>query len=257
MSETRLPNGPPGGPPEERTQTLYGWNACWAVFAHRAGDIRRIFHTRERRRDLAPVLKWAAAQRIAYRELDEAGMRKVSGATHHEGVAMSVAPRLYAEPGPAPAGDAVWLALDGVDNPYNVGAILRSAAFFGAEGVLVGGPAPGERVNAAALRAAEGGAEALQLGATNDLPAVLGAWAGAGVTAIGLEADGAAGWGEAPLPRPLVLVLGHEQRGLSPGVRGACNRVLAIPGGGGVGSLNVSVTAGVALAEAYRGDRRR
>ena len=64
-----------------REQKVYGRKACWAVFARRPHDIVRIYHAATVRREVGPILKWAAAARIPYRELDEEGLRRVSGAT--------------------------------------------------------------------------------------------------------------------------------------------------------------------------------
>jgi TrmH RNA methyltransferase len=203
------------------------------------------------------VLSWAATQRLPYRELDEESLRKVAGGTHHEGLVVIAKPLRFSAFVPADSGERagsppaasvpLWLALDGVENPHNLGAILRSAAFFGAEGVLVGGAAPGDKVNQASIRIAEGGAEYLQLAAVPELAAILAAQWSRGWNVFGLETDGT------PLPRqrparPTLLVLGHEHEGLRPAIRKACTAVHRIPGGGTLASLNVSVAAGVALA---------
>lgn len=240
-------------PTSGREQTVYGRKSCWAVFTHRPEDILRVFHGQERRQELAALLKWAAAVRIPYRELDEEGLRRVSGATHHEGLVMAVRPLDYAaDPGGLPEADEIWMALDRVDNPYNLGAILRTCAFFGVGTVLVGGAAPGSKVNGAVLRAAEGGAESLRLvacPAPAGLAPLLRDLALRGVTVVGLESDAPLALGSRPLGRPAVLVVGHEQEGLSADVRAACSLVCAIPGRGEVSSLNVSVSAGIALAD--------
>jgi TrmH RNA methyltransferase len=234
---------------QDREQTVYGRKACWAIFAQRSQDIQRIYHAGPLREELAPLLKWAAAAHVLTRELDEEGLRRVSEATHHEGLVLSVKPLRYAGPDDAlPGRGTVWVALDRVANPYNAGAILRSCAFFAVERVLVSGVIPGGSVNTAALRAAEGGAETVQLVAAEPLAPVLLALGSRGIPIIGLESDARAAFGAEPLVTPSVLVLGHEQEGLSPAVRSACTQLCAIPGKGAVSSLNVSVTAGIALA---------
>ena len=235
-----------------REQKVYGRKACWAVFARRPHDIVRIYHAASVRREVGPILKWAAAARIPYRELDEEGLRRVSGATHHEGLAMTVRPLEYLPwEVSGPVDDAVWVALDGVGNPYNLGAILRSCAFFGVEAVLVSGVSAGERVNGAAIRTAEGGAEEVRLIAAEPLAPVLHELREP-VPVIGLESDAALALTAAPTGLPCVLVVGHEREGLSAAVREACTAVCSIPGAGSVGSLNVSVAAGIALAELFR-----
>jgi RNA methyltransferase, TrmH family len=253
-------------------QSVYGVKAALALVERRPDDVLRIHYRADRRAQLKGILTWAASKRLPYRELDEESLRKVADGTHHEGLVVVAKALRYApfEPGgeapfrnpfqtgkSAPAQPAkqrpttmrapLWLALDEVQNPHNLGAILRSAAFFAADGVLVGGAAPGDKVNQAAIRVSEGGAEYLKLAATPDLAAALTAQAALGWMAIGLEPDGS------PLPRqrpsrPTILVLGHEQEGLRPAIRKVCAAVHRIPGTGSVTSLNVSVAAGVALA---------
>ena len=253
--------------PKDREQVLYGVKACQAVYEQRPDDILRIYYRAERRRELGSMLKWAAARRITYRELDEAAMRRVAGTIHHEGLAMAVNPLRYGVFGASDSGasdsgavrstpDRSWVALDGVENPYNLGAIVRSCAFFGVPVILAGGAIPGEKVNGAAIRAAEGGAEWVDLIGCQNLADALAAVRVLGLTPIGLESDAPRVFGADPLPRPVVLVAGHEQAGLSPEVRNECDAIYAIPGEGGVGSLNVSVSVGIALAELFRDEQK-
>ena len=149
-------------------------------------------------------------------------------------------------------GRGAAVALDRVRNPYNIGAILRSAAFFGVDVALLGAPAPHPALPADAVRVAEGGVEHLALSRTTDLADTLQRLRAKGVRVVG--ADGASrvsvvGYAFA---RPTVLVLGHEREGLSERVRTQCDAVVAIPGTGAVESLNVAVAAGVMIAELVR-----
>jgi TrmH RNA methyltransferase len=143
--------------------------------------------------------------------------------------------------------EGAWVAVDGVDNPHNVGAIVRSAAFFGARGLLAGGVGPGDKVNTALLRVSEGGAEYLQMiGAGNlaeSLKRVPRGW-----SVLGLETDATTPIEQAPRASAFVLVVGNEQTGLTPAVRQSCTGLYSIRGRGSIGSLNVSVAAGIALA---------
>jgi RNA methyltransferase, TrmH family len=238
-------------------QSVYGVKAALALVERRPDDVLRLHYRADRRGQLKGVLAWAATKRLPYRELDEDSLRKVAGGTHHEGLVVIAKPLRFTEFAPgasaASSGPAratrtpLWLALDGVENPHNLGAMLRSAAFFGVDGVLVGGIAPGDKVNQAAIRIAEGGAEYVALAATPNLTTALSAQAGRGWNILGLETDGS------PLPRqrptrPTLLVLGHEHEGLNPEIRRARTTIHRIPGEGTLASLNVSVAAGVALA---------
>jgi TrmH RNA methyltransferase len=247
-------------------QTVYGIKAGLALLEHRPQALVRLYHAPALRGRLRGVLSQVAARRLPYRELDGEALRKVAGSPHHEGLVVVARPLRYRPFGTAEAaageGGAPWLALDRVENPHNLGAILRSAAFFGVAGLLAGGHPPGEKVNAAVIRVAEGGAEHLPLFAAPDLGGALGLLREAGRPVIGLEtdtpgtlaaalaerlpADGAGG-------RAPVLVLGGEREGLSQAVRRACDRLCRLQGRGALTSLNVSVAAGVALAELTRG----
>ena len=228
-------------------QTVYGLKAVLALLEMRPEAVMRLYYRADRLDRLKGTLSWLAARRLPYRELDEEGLRKVAGGPHHEGVVVVSQPlRHAAAPQDGlPAGP--WLALDGLDNPHNVGAILRSAAFFGAAGVLVGGVDADAKVNAAVLRVSEGGAEHLRLCAAPELASLLAKLA-TGMPVLGLETDARQDLRDAPRASTFVLAVGNEQSGLSPAVRRACSALYSIPGSGRVGSLNVSVAAGVALA---------
>jgi len=232
-------------------QNVYGVKAALALIERRPEAVVRLYYRSDRRAQLKGVLAWAAAQRLPYRELDEESLKKAAGGTHHEGLVVVARPLRYASfDAAAPVARTrppLWVAVDGVENPHNLGAILRSCAFFGADGVVVGGATPGEKVNQAAIRIAEGGAEYVRLAAAADLAGLLAGLSRQGWAVLGLETDGSPLPRQRP-PRPLLLVLGHEHEGLRPAIRHACSAVHRISGGGTLASLNVSVAAGVALA---------
>ena len=151
-----------------------------------------------------------------------------------------------------PAGPCCALWLDGVGNPHNLGAMLRSAAHFGASAMLL----PKQStlaLSGAAARVAEGGAEAVpfvRLGRDDNAIAQL---RGAGFALAATVVRGGADLFAAPLPRRLVYVLGAEGEGMDSGLASACDLRLSIPGTGAVESLNVaSATAGL-LAACSRG----
>ena len=115
---------------------LYGLNAVRAVFARRPQAIRKLYLSQDRIPQLQPLLKWCVAHRIGYRVVDDVDeLRKLAASTHHEGVVADVlreAPQPLADWLRAlPEGPCCALWLDGVGNPHNLGAILRSSAHFG------------------------------------------------------------------------------------------------------------------------------
>lgn len=230
-------------------QTVYGYRSCMALFARRRQDIMRIYYGDERIPVLGEVLKWAASCRLPYRQLAGEELEKVSESTHHEGLVMVARPAVLRQLDFASiAPGQTWVALDDVRNPHNIGAIVRSCAFFGVRGVLIGDAAPGARVNGATLRMAEGGAEMVALYGCTKLSPSLAALRKAGVPVVGLETGAAQAFGAERLPSGAALVFGNEQTGLTPGVRRACSEIGEIPGAWKDGSLNVSVAVGVALA---------
>lgn len=236
-------------------QVVYGVKASLALFRRRPQDIVRVFHSRARRGEVADVLRWAAGARRVYREVDVPALDKLAKSPHHEGVVIVARPLRYAPlTAETAAGAHTWVVLDAVDNPHNLGAILRTCGFFGVQAALVGGAAPGGKVNTAALRVAQGGAEAVALHAAPELPAALALLKARGVALIGLETDAPAALGSRPHAAPWALVLGHEQAGLSPAVRRQCTAVYAIRGSGHLGSLNVSVAAALGIAALLRGN---
>jgi tRNA G18 (ribose-2'-O)-methylase SpoU len=149
------------------------------------------------------------------------------------------------------AGTAV--ALDRVRNPYNVGAIVRSAAFFGVGAVLLGAPAPHPGLAPTAVRVAEGGAEHLHLARTTDLAETLARLRARGIRVVGADGEAKTSSVGFAFCRPAVLVVGSEREGLGERVRAQCDALIAVRGGGSVESLNVAVAAGVLVGEMMRG----
>jgi tRNA G18 (ribose-2'-O)-methylase SpoU len=186
-------------------------------------------------------------------EADDREVDRFAGSTHHEGLCVACRPRHWATV--HDVADALTrskgtaIALERVRNPYNVGAILRSAAFFGVDAVVLGAPAPHPGLAPTSVRVAEGGAEMLRLSRTTDLAETLARLRARGVTVVGAEASAKTSVFGFSWTRPAVLVVGHERDGLGPRVRARCDVLIGISGAGKMESLNVSVAAGVLIAE--------
>jgi TrmH RNA methyltransferase len=258
----RRPERPPKAaprssrPPPENTEVLYGLRSALAVFERRRQDIRRIGFEPVRRAELSELSSWAQATGVICREEDERELGARAQSNQHEGVVLDVLPRrwlpakelaaqLAKEPG-------VVIALDRVRNPQNIGAVLRSAAFFGVKAAVLGAPAPHPGLPPFALRVAEGGAEHLALCRTTDLADTLGRLKAQGVLVLGADAHATSELGASDVPGSCVLVLGHEREGLGPRVKAQCHQLVSIRGSGALDSLNVAVAAGVLLAELWR-----
>lgn len=235
-----------------RELRLYGFNAVSAVFAQRPEAIRKLYLAEARIAQLQPLLKWCAAQRVGYRVVEEDDLRKLAASSHHEGVVADV---LRAEPAvlsewlrdvPAGLQCAIWL--DGVGNPHNLGAILRSAAHFGAGAVLLSPDSP-LALSGAAARVAEGGAEAVAMVRLPDsADAALKQLHDAGFAVAATMVEGGDDLFATTLPERLVVVLGAESEGMDRQFASACDLRLSIPGSGAVESLNVAAATAVLLA---------
>jgi 23S rRNA (guanosine2251-2'-O)-methyltransferase len=203
----------------------------------------------------------AADAGISILEVPKIDLDRIAGGALHQGVALQVPPYEYAHPddlleaasdSPAPA---LIAALDGVTDPRNLGAVVRSVSAFGGHGVVV----PQRRtasMTAVAWRASAGTAARLPVARATNLTRTLREYATAGLMIAGLDAEGSVSLDDFDLATdPLVLVVGSEGKGLSRLVRQTCDVTVSIPMAGPVESLNASVAAGVVLAEVAR--RRR
>jgi len=231
---------------------LYGLNAVQAVFARRPQAIRKLYLAGDRVPQLQPLLKWCVSHRVGYRVVEDSDLQKLAASSHHEGV---VADILREEPQPLttwlrelPEGPQCALWLDGVGNPHNLGAILRSAAHFGVGAILL--PKHSTlALSGAAARVAEGGAESVpfvRLGREDNAIAQLH---GAGFTLAATVVRGGVDVFRQQLPQRLVYVMGAEGEGMDEGLAAACDLQVSIPGTGAVESLNVAAATAVLLAE--------
>ncbi len=212
----------------------------------------------ERDDRLVEAAKLAADHQIALLESSRPQLDRLTGGAPHQGIALVVRPFDYSHPDdllrrvleePKPA---LIVALDGVTDPHNLGAIARSAAAFGADGLLV----PERRsvgVTPAAWKASAGTLARLPVARATNLVRTLKSYAEAGLMLAGLDGRGEIDLDAFELAAgPLVLVVGGEGRGLSRLVSQTCDLTVRIPLAAEVESLNASVAAGIALSEVAR-----
>jgi TrmH RNA methyltransferase len=247
----------PPAPAPAREARLYGINACLAAFAKRPDALRKVYLTEARIPALKNVLAWCVQHRLGYRVVEEADLDKLTSSRHHEGVCfdmqrappLALASLLTSLPqAPAPS---LLLWLDGVGNPHNLGALLRSAAHFGVGGVIVP-RAAGLDLSGAAARVAEGAAEVVplvQAGSATEAVAALRVQ-GYGFAAT-VPREGVSLYAT-QLPQRLVLVFGAEGEGMSDAMIDAAELRLTIPGSGAIESLNVAASVAVMLGEYWR-----
>ena len=244
-------------------QYVAGLRAVEQLLATGAIDVRRIY---AEYRSVNPRVKAAIEQArdrgIEVQSANRARLTQMSGEVRHQGVVAEIRRATSLdEAGLRTLVEArltdtsgvplLLLILDGVQDPHNLGACMRTADAAGADAVVV--PRHGATgLGPAVSKVAAGAAERLPFAAVSSLPRVLGWLADYGVTRIGTADKAEHSLYETDLSHPLALVMGAEQTGLSANVESRCDRLVGLPMHGTVASLNVSVAAGVCLYEALR-----
>lgn len=238
-----------------RTQ-IYGFHAVLARLRHHPEGVHVIYLDQNRRDKRArDLIKAAEERKVKLVQVEGNRVDEMAKGGRSQGVVAQVDPVKLAthlddvleeltEP-------ALLLVLDGVTDPHNLGACLRSADAFGAHAVL----APKDRaagLNATAVKAASGAAESVPYITVTNLARTLRELKERGVWLIGADAEGTVAMGEVDFKGSVALVLGAEGEGLRRLTREACDVLARIPMFGQVESLNVSVSAGVCLYEARR-----
>ncbi len=234
---------------------VYSQNACRVLFQQRPEAVIRLYVSEKMAPKFADVMKHLAAAKKAYHIVDEVELEKIAASSHHGGVVMLAKRRpiqnigQYLQQNKMLKQDCL-LSLDGVGNSHNLGAITRSCAHFGVNGIIMREPQLLQ--SGAALRTAEGGGEFVDGLACDDLPLALKLCKDAGYTLITTSSHGGSSLYNTALPAKVVIVFGEEMFGVSKNVAKSADIALQIPGSGKVESLNVSVAASLILGEWYR-----
>ena len=215
---------------------------------------RRLLVTPARRQALERIVLHATTLRIPIVEVEGGSLTSLAGFDGHQGVAVVVDARRFASIDDLLAraierGEpALALVLDSLEDPQNVGTLLRTAEAAGAHGVVF----PTERqapLSPAAVKASAGATEHLHLVPVDDLAATLTDLHLRGLRIVGSDAEAALTAREADLRGPIALVVGSEGHGLSPSVRRRCDLFVRLPMRGAIGSLNAAVAGSVLLFE--------
>ena len=201
-------------------------------------------------------LKIAADRELPIMEAQRTELDRMADGTPHQGLALQVPAYDYAHPddllNPEAPGTQLVVALDGITDPRNLGAIVRSVAAFGGHGVIV----PERRsagMTAAAWKTSAGAAARVPVALAGNLTRTLNDFRKAGFFVIGLDMDG-----DVELPglelatEPLVIVVGSEGKGLSRLVSETCDQIVSVPMSSAVESLNAGIAASVTLYEVAR-----
>ncbi len=244
---------------KQKELNVCGWQAVSTLFARHPAEVRRLFFDAATGRRAGEFCSQLALHKKVYRQVESAELEKVAGTKLHGGIVAVIGERPLKKVTREVLAD--WartkpplLLLDRVSNANNVGAIVRTAAFFGVKAIIVPDhPAqalPGE----AAWRVAEGGMEFVDFYRVPALPEFCAELKlqhfliGTSLTGNQLSP---AGVKERGIPRPPAIILGNEEKGIAPAVAAQCDRLLKIPGTDSVESLNVSAAAAVLCWEFF------
>jgi len=209
----------------------------------------------QRRNALEQLVLHATRLRIPIVEVEGGTLTAIAGFDGHQGVALVVEPRQFASLGDILAraeerGEPPFvLVLDSLEDPQNVGTLLRSAEAAGVHGIVF----PTRRqapLSPAAVKASAGAVEHLLLCPVDDLAGALADLHAKGVRVAGSEADAPLTARQSDLRGPLAIVIGSEGQGLGPAIRKRCDMFMRIPMRGAIGSLNAAVAGSILLFEA-------
>ncbi|SEA59500.1 tRNA/rRNA methyltransferase [Alkalimonas amylolytica] len=241
--------------PRAAEQKIYGEKACQVLFARRPEAIIRLYLNAEQAPKCAAMMKYLAKAKKAYHLVEDAELDKLAASQHHGGIVM-----LVQQPESLPlhrylrqqkdANSDLILAMDGVSNPHNLGAIARTCAHFGVKAILL--PEAQLLYSGASVRTAAGGAEFVQAVHCEKLPEALLLCRQAGYQLMSTSSHKGESLYQATLPAKAVMVFGEEMFGVSKAVAQKADTLLRIPGTDQVESLNVSVAAALIIGEWYR-----
>jgi len=203
---------------------------------------------------ITEIVDEARAKKVSVLSVDRRRLDEM--AFNHQGVIAEAAPFVYATleevveaatASPTP----LVLVLDVLQDPQNLGSLMRTAAAVGAQGVVI----PEHRtvgVTPAVVKSSAGAIERLKIAQVTNLSRAIDALKEVGIWAIGLDAGAETTYDKADLDRPLALVVGGEGKGLRPLVRQHCDVVVSLPMPGAIESLNAAVAGSIVLYEALR-----
>lgn len=243
---------------QRRELAVCGFAAVQALAEHHPERIQRLFFTQDRARFFGPVCKALAAARKIYRVVESpAELEKLSQSVHHQGVVAMIAepdiPRLdfTTLQDWIRSGERI-LALDRVGNANNLGAIVRSAAFFGIDKIVIGEDDEQAEITTSSWRVAEGGMEFVEIWKVSSAAWLVASSAGK-MTRVGADHRARNRLSDlrslVAKDEGVLIVMGNEETGLSPEVKNSCDHLVRIPGTGDVESLNVAQAATLFLYE--------
>jgi 23S rRNA (guanosine2251-2'-O)-methyltransferase len=235
---------------------IYGIHAVSEAL--NARRVSRMMHVRGAGPRVDALVARAHELRIPVETLDRRAIERIAREGVHQGVAAELQPMpayLIEELVREAPGPPLLVVLDAIEDPQNVGAIIRSADAAGAHGVIrqARHAAP---LDGATAKASAGAVSYVRIATVVNIARALEELKELGVWTVGFDGEASERYDDVDFTQPTALVFGAEGTGLRRLVRDTCDRVVSIPMAGEVSSLNVSVSAGIGLFEAARQRRR-
>jgi TrmH RNA methyltransferase len=231
---------------------IAGLAAVSAVFSTGPERVERLFFGQRMKPRIGDFCSELARRRKPYRLVDDRELELIAGSVLHGGIVAIARPRPVSVLDSAEAdawarGGETLLLLDGVGNPHNLGAIARTAAFFGVPRIVLSDHPEQAGPSDASYRVAEGGLEYVELYRGIRFAEMLHHLRRAYRVIAAAAEHGQPPAALRSSERPFALVLGNEEHGLPPATLRACEAIVTIPGSGSVQSLNVSASVAVLL----------
>jgi len=246
----------------ENTVFIPGFHAVKAALLREKTEIQALWVAKGKRKErVQQILDMADRKGIPVVFKAGADLDRRLPSVSHQGIVALVGGFAYSDLGELLrglsrfSGEGLVVAADHITDEGNLGALIRTAAFFGSHGLIL----PKDRsarVTERVIKRSSGGIAHLPIVQVVNLARSLDHLREKGFWIIGAAGEARESVHEFDWKRDLVLVLGSEDKGLSRSVRGRCHELVRIPGGGRVESLNISVAAGVILSEILRQRRR-
>ncbi len=242
---------------KKASEILYGVHSVDEALKAGRRDFQEIYTRRKISSRLMPLVEQAERFKIPVRNMSQTEMTLKTGTDLHQGIGALVSPypligleEMIDYPGPVP-GDFFLLLIDGVEDPQNLGALVRTALGVGITGVVIpknraASPTP------AVSRASAGALEHIRLSRVTNMASTIQTLKKKGVWVVGTDACAASSLFSIDFTPPVAVVIGGEAGGIRPLVRKRCDFLVSIPQGGPVMSLNASVAGAVVMYEVLR-----
>jgi TrmH RNA methyltransferase len=233
-----------------------GVQACLSIVQRRTADVQRVFIEESRLPIFQEVLDQHLSQRVQIRVVEADELSRVAGTQHHEGVCVEASPAPLTSPAELmrivkDSERAVVLLLEGVENPHNIGAILRTACFFGVTGVVISSKGL-KGLSGSLCRIAEGAVELMPIVILDNTRDFLNVLEARGFTVVATTPHDARSLYEFTWPEKSVVMFGAEGTGLSASALGYADERISIPSHGPLESLNVGASVAAVLSNVAR-----